>query len=412
LTTQREGPEKGNGCLAGDSVNVPDDHLPGGPEVGTTQDRKGENEPDCEPRSGQGSIRKKERCKRGPARGPRSLGRYPFLAELEVYLKDVRHAYADSTYTEMKRKLPYIDWVFRELKSKGFVSTTNPRKVGQLEINAFVSWMKAKDGLRSEPLGSGSQKKLLQYLNNFLTYVDNGIIKRMVAKKQLTLPREPSTPQDSFEEEEKAALTIMLEEASSDSLNALGVFGHAMFCGYAGTRLKEIRLADKADYSSNSRELTIRHPKGEGAWADQRTARICGPGKQFVADFMDFRERELRRRSIRDRSDLPLVPRFVDSGVARWPDSVLHNVKCEVERDLRLRFDFRKLRRSYGQNLLDKGVSIESVSKAMGHANVATTQRYYVRMKTVRVFNEIDRAYASASVDSIPADCGKARCSE
>jgi len=52
LTISREGHEATNDCRISDSVNVQGDHSPSGPEVGTTQDRKGENEPDCEPRSG------------------------------------------------------------------------------------------------------------------------------------------------------------------------------------------------------------------------------------------------------------------------------------------------------------------------------------------------------------------------
>jgi hypothetical protein len=55
LSNLQAGAEKANDCRASDSVNVLDDHSPGSPEVGTTQDRKGENEPDCEPRSGTGN---------------------------------------------------------------------------------------------------------------------------------------------------------------------------------------------------------------------------------------------------------------------------------------------------------------------------------------------------------------------
>jgi integrase/recombinase XerD len=341
------------------------------------------------------------------------LGRYPFLAEAKVYLKDVRHGYADSTYIEMERKLLYIHGVLLLLKSKGLIATTNPRKIGQSEISAFVDWMEAKDGLLPRPLGEGYRKKLLQHLSNFLAYEDNGIIERMVTKKQLKRPKEPIVVRPSFTEDEMTRLITALEESAvAGSLSALGVFGHAVFCGFAGTRPKEIRLANKGDYSSNYWELMIQHPKGEGAWAEPRIVRVCLPGRGFVADFMDVRARELKRRDIHDRKDLPLVPRFAKTGVERWPDNALHNVKCEVEKDLGLRFDFRKLRRSYGQIAFDKGVHMDFVSKVMGHANVATTQRYYVRAKSAQALDEIDRVYAIASVDSIPTNCGKARCPE
>ena len=341
------------------------------------------------------------------------MGRYPFLALLEVYLKEVRGACADSTFSEMKRKLEYVHRVLLELKSKGLIDITNPRKIGERDIFGFVSWMNARDGLRSRPLELSAQKKLLQHLENFLTYWDNCVIERMVKKKQLKRPRESNVPLESFEESQKVSLITALKDAAqSESMDALGVFGHAVFCGYAGTRLKEIRLANKGDFSSAQWELTIRHPKGEGAWADPRTAMVCLPGRDLVTNYMACRERELKRRNIEDNRDIPLVPRFTGTGAERWPDGILHNVKVEVERRLGLRFDFRKLRRSYGQNLLDAGVSLESVSKAMGHASVLTTQRYYVRLRSARAFAEIEQVYASASAEVIPVDCGKARCSE
>ena len=312
----------------------------------------------------------------------------------------------------MKRKLPYVHRVFLELNSKGLIRTTNPRKIGEREIGVFDDWMNARNGLRSRPLGPGYQRKLLQHLNNFLTYVDNGVIERMVKKKLLRPPRELRVPKPSFGPEEKATLLTILEEAAvAGSLKALGVFGHAVFCGYAGTRLKEVRLAEKGDYDERFWELTVFHPKGEGVWADPRVVRVCPPGRGFVADFLGLRERELRKRSIEDRKDLPLVPSFVGSGVVQWPDSILHNVKCGVEKDLGLRFDFRKLRRSYGQNAFDTGgVRLEAVSRALGHASVVTAQRSYVRTMSNPALDEIDRAYESASVDSIRSDCEKARC--
>lgn len=398
-----------------ENVNSLDSDVTSGPEDGTTQDRKGYNEPGREPRSGQGRRKSSTHRRRKPGRerGPRSNGPYPFLTELKVYLKDVEHAHAESTLTDMARKLRHIHDVLKELKSKGLVQTTSPRKMGEQEIFAFVAWMNAKDGLRSRPLGEATQKKTLHQLKSFLAHLDNGVIDRMLKKKQLRMPRERNVPRESFEADELAQIMTSLKEAAAKgSMNAFGVFGHALFCGYAGTRLKEVRLAQRGDYLAKFYELTVLHPKGEKSWGDPRIAQICPPGRPFADDFMAMRDRELRKSDILDSKAIPLVPRVIGGRVERWPDSVLHNVKCEVERDRMLQFDFRKLRRTYGQNALDAGTPMDFVSGALGHAHVATTQRSYVRLKSSRVFAEIDRAYANASVNSIPVDCDKARCSK
>ena len=47
-------------------------------------------------------------------------------------------------------------------------------------------------------------------------------------------------------------------------------------------------------------------------------------------------------------------------------------------------FDHRALRRTWGQALLDAGVSEEEVSVLLGHASTATTSRYYARTREGR----------------------------
>ena len=55
MVTLGKGGERTSDCPVNGSFNVQDDHLLNGLEVGATQDRKGEYEPDCEPRSGTGN---------------------------------------------------------------------------------------------------------------------------------------------------------------------------------------------------------------------------------------------------------------------------------------------------------------------------------------------------------------------
>lgn len=399
-----------------ENVNSLDSDATCGPEVGTTQDRKGDNEPDCEPRSGQGRRRRAahRKSRRGPERGPRSLGRYPFLKLLEVYLDDVRPFYSESTYREMARKLPYIHGVLQTLKAQGRVSTTNPQKLGQRDIGALLDWMNARDGLRSRPLKPATQRKSIQYLNNFLQYFDNGIIKRMKNKKLLRPQKVSTGPLPSpGEAEVEELMTILQEAAESGCPKALGVFGHAVFCVYVGTRVKEIRLANKGDYSVSRSELIIYHPKGEGSWGETRPARVILPGRQRVADFLNLRAREFKKRGLRDSANAPLVPRFKHDGVVQWSDAVLHNVKCEVARELGLEFDFRSLRRAFGQNAVDRGANIASVSRALGHTSIVTTERSYARLKVDQAYADLEKVYApSASIESIPCDWRTARWSE
>ena len=50
------------------------------------------------------------------------------------------------------------------------------------------------------------------------------------------------------------------------------------------------------------------------------------------------------------------------------------------------------LRRTFGSTLLNKGVSIEVVSKMLGHSNTRVTEDAYAEMLPDRVFSEVLRA--------------------
>ena len=386
--------------------------MTSGPEVGTTQDRKGDYEPDCEPRSGQGRRHKATHKKNG--RRLESLGRYPFLKLLEIYLDDVRPYYSESTFREMARKLPYIHGVLQTLKADGRVSTTNPKKLGQRDIGAFLDWMNARDGLRSRPLKGTTQSKMIQYLDNMMRYFENQTIEVMKAQKKLRMLNHLPGPLPCPSEDEVRGMVASLQEAAMNgSSKALGVLGHVVFCGYVGTRVKEIRLANKGDFSTSSMVLTIYHPKGEGRWGAIRDARVLPHGREVVADFMELRAREFKMRGVQDGRDMPLVPRFVRGGVKHWSDAVLHNVKCEVAKELGLQFDFRSLRRAFGQNALNRGGLLQSVSVALGHTSVVTTQRSYARLKVDQAYADLERVYASnVSPVSISPDWKTARWSE
>lgn len=62
-------------------------------------------------------------------------------------------------------------------------------------------------------------------------------------------------------------------------------------------------------------------------------------------------------------------------------------------------FQYRTLRRTYGQNLLNRNVSVESVSVMLGHSNTMTTERYYcrkdadlARLEVIRAFERSEKA--------------------
>lgn len=51
------------------------------------------------------------------------------------------------------------------------------------------------------------------------------------------------------------------------------------------------------------------------------------------------------------------------------------------------------LRRAFGQNAIDRGARIDSVSVALGHKTTRTTETYYARRKEEQAFADIEEAW-------------------
>lgn len=67
---------------------------------------------------------------------------------------------------------------------------------------------------------------------------------------------------------------------------------------------------------------------------------------------------------------------------------------------------FEALRTTYGQDLLDRNVSVESVSVMLGHSNTMTTERYYCRRDANSARLEVLRALEGFKIGPKPVPPG------
>jgi len=141
-------------------------------------------------------------------------------------------------------------------------------------------------------------------------------------------------------------------------------------------------------------ELIVLNPKGLGAYASARKAKIAPPGRTAVQDFLDLRAKAMERAGIVDGRDVPLVPFIRErGGVSHWNDAYLHKVKVGVLERAGVRFDFRSLRRSFSQCALDRGARYGTVSVLLGHKTTRTTETYYARRKYDHAAEELERVW-------------------
>jgi len=332
---------------------------------------------------------------RGRKRGPGSMGRFPFLTRLTTFLDDVRPFYAPLTHQNLGRKLRQVHRILQELKDEGIVETTNPMKIGQREIGALLEYMNARDGHRGKPLSVGTQECLLGALAVFLGHEGNPIISQMKSRRTMRVRKNSSGPLPCPSDEQvREMLSGLAGAASEGDTRCLGILGLSLFGAYAGLRPKEIRLADRGDLSTEHWKLTVMHPKGEGAWGSPRKAMVVPAGRPQIEEFLAMRAREYEKRGLHDGNEAPLVPCFrADGTVTHWSSTYALQVKGKLEASLGLSFDFRMLRRAFGQNAIDRGARIDSVSVALGHKTTRTTETYYARRKEEQAFADIEEAW-------------------
>jgi len=69
-------------------------------------------------------------------------------------------------------------------------------------------------------------------------------------------------------------------------------------------------------------------------------------------------------------------------------------MKHLVELQTNTKFELRACRRTFGQNLIDQGASLESVSILLGHTTTKTTETYYARKRQDAAILEVNNIWS------------------
>jgi len=102
----------------------------------------------------------------------------------------------------------------------------------------------------------------------------------------------------------------------------------------------------------------------EASWGEKRVVYTPEPARRYVVRFMEARAEMIYRLGLRE-GVVPLVPSISPRGkMSFYTLQGVGTIKRLVERISGVRFDLRTLRRTYGQLLLDRGATIDAVSKA------------------------------------------------
>ena len=316
------------------------------------------------------------------------MGRYPLKTAIGEFVNARKAYYAPTSLTTTESVLSTMEREYADLRATNPELEADPANWGEREVMTILLAMRQNGVARNTQLTRVSAMKQL------LRYVGNGVMDKMRAKSPQVFPRQETERKPSLDE---GHLSRILKATES----IRGWRGECMrfatwTYAFTGLRLNELVMAEFSDLDTKAWTLRVSHPKGERTYGVQRIVPIPEPLKPVVSRFLNARERELARRRLFDARPLvfahnPQKP-VTRQTVQRW--------KVELEGMSGVPFTMHGLRRTYGQNLLNRGVGIESVSVALGHSSTLTTEKHYCRKNADSARLEILKAYENSATES------------
>lgn len=283
--------------------------------------------------------------------------------QAKAYLADYRGVYAETTHTEITRRLRRINDEITRLGLPADYSAITPE-----QIRTYAVFIRSK---------KISQKALaydLSTLGKICVYYGNDCVDRAKAKYPLIFhvpPRSKLPPMARGETSELIA-KISAIKAPYKSVRAGAV---TMLVLGAGLRTIEARYCEITKLNIQKWTLILQRVKGSGTYGQSREIPILPEVRPYLLYFLSLRAHqpptvaESRYIFASPIDGLPLST------------NTLRRDKDRLIKRIGIDYDYRKLRRTYGQILVDSGADIQAVSMVMGHASTRTTEAYYARLR-------------------------------
>jgi integrase/recombinase XerD len=214
-------------------------------------------------------------------------------------------------------------------------------------------------------------------LRNLLLFAGNNAVDVCMNHNPGLKPRNKPSRKASMDEETYRRILARSSQIDPSDYPMVRAYTLVLLCLNAGTRNKEIRLAEVDDLDTENWVLHIEHVKGEDSYGQSRDVPIPPEIRQLVRIFLLGRKKTMVDKNCDSHA---LFPSNCSSD-GFCSGNTLRRYKDMVERDLGIKFDLRQCRRTFGQRYLDRDLDIESVSVLMGHSTTRMTETFYSRRR-------------------------------
>lgn len=127
--------------------------------------------------------------------------------------------------------------------------------------------------------------------------------------------------------------------------------------------------------------------KGGDTYGEPRTIPIIPPTIATISRFLAVRKKQ--PPTVSQSQYILANPQTGDT----LSTNTLRKDKKQVEKLAGFNFDFRILRRTYAQILIDNGAPLSAVSVVMGHLSTLTTEQAYARIRPDSAIEQIQGVF-------------------
>jgi len=307
------------------------------------------------------------------------MSKYPFMTYVNSFMNRMKDIYAPITWDTVMRRYRRINKDVLALHKEGKISTTSPNLMTADDVRVYLTYRHSL-GLSGKEYAhdQSAMIKLFDFVKNIA--FKECLMMYPILKARKKHVRLPPLEDDTYATILKNALSL-----KSNDFHGHRAYCLVLLCARTGTRTKEIRLAELQDLDTKEWMLNIINVKGQDSYGEPRCVPIHPEIRPVVESYLLLRHNWLISGSMESTALFPSV----SSEDGFLTSNSLRRIKGRVEGDIGVNFDFRKLRRTFGQQLVDAGVDIESVSVAMGHATTKTTELNYARKRSSKANEKI-----------------------
>jgi integrase len=329
------------------------------------------------------------------------MGRYPFLTRVKEYLKAMQPYYSQTTFRQKGVILRAIGSEIERLREKKIIRTSRPKQITELEITALLKTMKDKG------LDLSTQAVYLDILNGFLRWCGNSVIDRMRTMKMYPLPTKCTRKRIRVLTEEELQRIFAVCDALPGWQGEVARFIYP-FYAYTGVRHSELRLAHLEDIDTHTWTFTVKNPKGKTRGAPERLVPIPPPLRQIVRDYLYAREKRIQEWGLTHA--IPLIPAPPAKKTNLQPDFYTRDAFITLTYQIAdlsgVKFTIKDFRSTFAQISKNRGVSIEAVSRVLGHASTSTTEAFYARIAYEDALREVANAWELPILGYTPKNRG------